>query len=545
MRRHSAVFFLFLYSFGVYFGRAISCDFFNGRSQTSSLSSVNSEDPRFQDLMNELKYDPPKSVTAWLESLATRYPKYFSRYALVYASGSRQHSTVDEPRVILFGDTAKVILTFNAQNKSRLGHGVIEIANFNEDDKTFQFREVNFKADGEESKLEKNEIEIENAALTISVADPLVCMDCHSNFSGQMHPIWDTYPLWPGVFGSNDEDVSFSSQTDAGDPEKFGWSRFSRSKAKKARYNLLRPFENNSAQDIPGPNESLNIALGILNAQRIANWVATTKSLEPFRYAMLGTLLCSSGQGEQNFRFVASKAKQVLPDTYPYLDPILINTVTTAKSYLDEKYERSRRAFDGAKNYLLKDTELTPAQKNKIRNFKLTEERISRLSSYDRTQLAFDHLNFARDLLQENYDVNSLGQNMNPNQFLDYLRKIDAGRHIRFYDRLTRLRNIIEGAGESTSSWPLTRFDSYNFNTGAKGGLERVFLEIAKRLVAELPLGLGEKRSLESCCDLQNRPGNEYYDDIIFDEVRNQALCQMLETRSKASLESMSSGPTR
>ncbi|MGZ3742799.1 MAG: hypothetical protein ACXWRA_02975, partial [Pseudobdellovibrionaceae bacterium] len=54
--------------------------------------------------------------------------------------------------------------------------------------------------------LEEKEIAFQNENLIISQSNPAKCLRCHANAS----PLWATYFLWPGAYGSNDDQLQMS-----------------------------------------------------------------------------------------------------------------------------------------------------------------------------------------------------------------------------------------------------------------------------------------------------------------------------------------------
>ena len=85
-----------------------------------------------------LESHPHQSIEELLPSLPVSLR---NRYALVFSSRSLQGASFKDPRVILFGDDARFIVTFNGE-RTQAGFYTLETMEFNEDEATFQFREV-------------------------------------------------------------------------------------------------------------------------------------------------------------------------------------------------------------------------------------------------------------------------------------------------------------------------------------------------------------------------------------------------------------------
>lgn len=139
-----------------------------------------------------------------LQEVARLYPKYLHFHLLVYDSKSLHETTHKEPRVIIFGHEAKFIMTYNGQYSMRAGNA-FETVEFNEAEKKFELREIEFKTKASppsEHPLEAGEIDFENEKLRISKSNPGKCLMCHGP---QAMPIFENYSLWPGFYGSDDD----------------------------------------------------------------------------------------------------------------------------------------------------------------------------------------------------------------------------------------------------------------------------------------------------------------------------------------------------
>jgi hypothetical protein len=106
-----------------------------------------------------------------------------AQYTLVFQSRSLQGATYANPRVILFGNDATLVLTFNGDPAER-GYDAVESMEFDGATESFRLREIQFGGKG--------------APPTVSEANPPRCGSCHGS---PARPIWDTPPSWPGVYG--------------------------------------------------------------------------------------------------------------------------------------------------------------------------------------------------------------------------------------------------------------------------------------------------------------------------------------------------------
>lgn len=105
-----------------------------------------------------------------------------SHYALVFSSRSMQGASFSNPRAILYGSDAQLVVTFNGDSKER-GYSSVETMEFNRRDNTFELHEILFSDRGPP---------------LISDANPAHCAGCHGQ---PARPIWDAPPTWPGVYG--------------------------------------------------------------------------------------------------------------------------------------------------------------------------------------------------------------------------------------------------------------------------------------------------------------------------------------------------------
>jgi cytochrome c553 len=114
-------------------------------------------------------------------------------FTLIYRSRSLHDADFVNPRALLFGEKSGLFLTFNGDSGQR-GYNKLEIMQYRSDSKTFDFKEIEFP-------------EAPNGAVKFH-EKPASCTLCHGK-NGK--PIWDSYAIWPGVYGSNDDMISVGS----------------------------------------------------------------------------------------------------------------------------------------------------------------------------------------------------------------------------------------------------------------------------------------------------------------------------------------------
>jgi hypothetical protein len=203
-----------------------------------------------------------------------------SRYALVFDSRSLQGATFKDPRVILYGPDARLVVTFNGDSSQR-GFQTVETMEFQPETQEFRFRELQFPERGSGS-----------AAVVVSEVNPERCARCHGI---PARPIWDTHPLWPGAYGEH-----YGGGISAA--ESAGLASFLAQQPQNPRYrNLLNikrfaeqaTFRETAARRYTGtqeepPNAELSILLTQLQFQSITRNLARQSRFPLFQYALLG-----------------------------------------------------------------------------------------------------------------------------------------------------------------------------------------------------------------------------------------------------------------
>jgi hypothetical protein len=252
---------------------------------TSSVSPV-----FFSETLKELKSPTGKikSVEALLSTLPS---EMLSHYNLVYQSRSLQDASVENPRVIISSFNGNDIFAFNGE-MHQAGFDTVEAIHFHRASKTFEFREIVFG----------------RSSVYVSDRNPKKCLVCHGL---DPRPNWDTYPLWPGIYGS-DEDLANQRAQQANStnqtlPEVKNLTSFFSAKARNSRYKFLRKFRPAGsgyvgflAGETISPNTEFTITLGLLNFQRVSRILAQNKKVLPFRFAIVGALECPE-TSYQNF----------------------------------------------------------------------------------------------------------------------------------------------------------------------------------------------------------------------------------------------------
>jgi cytochrome c553 len=214
------------------------------------------------------------------ELIAVLPPGLRSRYALVFESRSLQGASFENPRAILFGSDAHFIVTFNGSATQR-GFRAVETMEFDESTREFRLRELTFPEHAAGA-----------AGVSISEPNPQRCARCHGT---PPHPVWDSFPLWPGAYGER-----YGARLSA--RERAGLRTFMAREAAHPRYRLLigagqfadpatfrpgAPGRYSAAPREP-PNAALAIELTRLRARSIARQLASQPEFPSYQYALLG-----------------------------------------------------------------------------------------------------------------------------------------------------------------------------------------------------------------------------------------------------------------
>jgi len=156
------------------------------------------------------------------EGILSALPKSLrSRYALLFKSRSLQGASFKDPRVILFGDDARFVITFNGSPDQK-GYSEIEVMEFDDQSETFSFHEVSYsEVPGQRPKVE------------VSDTNPQKCLQCHGD---PPRPIWDTSPSWPGAYGER-------YRNPLGKIEQEGLAEFLSIQPNHSRYRILLDTE--------------------------------------------------------------------------------------------------------------------------------------------------------------------------------------------------------------------------------------------------------------------------------------------------------------
>lgn len=260
--------------------------------------------------------------------------------ALLYRSRGLAASFTDfqTPRFIAFGceprngskQTNEVILTFSGVPNAE-GKEILEVMEFDRERAEFRFHELEF-GPGKTVQLRK---------------DPPKCLSCHGQ---PARPLWDTWPLWPGAYGSVADQALKGSREDL-ELEKFirqelprkPYSRFSDLLGRRYEFAQATP-----AQSIEenlstwwggsGVNHSLDQSFAAMMTQKIHRDILSSPDYERYRYVLNATLYqgCYRSEGFPE-SFIPEELRKTFSRSYASL---LKDTREAQEAYHRAKLKR-------------------------------------------------------------------------------------------------------------------------------------------------------------------------------------------------------------
>ena len=222
-----------------------------------------------------------------------------SRYVLVYKSHSRhKDATFDEPRIILEDEEAKIIIA-SAGNPKQINGDNLEVIENGSDGSDSKFHViVTPEQNGGEIKYSDD-----NPKMTES------CVKCHRQ---HLSPNWESYPNWPGVYGSGgsglDEEDHYKAFVDKLKDEKLSDPQ----SLVLARYTALDGLVEGKVDiyELESRNHTFAQDIGMFNQTRLTKRITSDPSFEKMQPA-----LSAAAQGCANL-------ESFFPATYQSKFPI-------------------------------------------------------------------------------------------------------------------------------------------------------------------------------------------------------------------------------
>ncbi|MCC6276586.1 MAG: hypothetical protein IT289_01580 [Oligoflexia bacterium] len=236
---------------------------FMGVAQATPISS-------FADLQKFIQKGEYKTIESFLEALPAESKKHFT---FVYQSRSLHGSSALNPRALVYLNRGKLVFSFNGSPEQK-NFDKLEVMEFDQKESRFRFHEIVFP----EGRLgAKHEFNLNDSK----------CLHCHRQ---DPRPIWDSYDLWPGVYGSTD------GKMQKGTWELKKYQEFLNKNAKTGRYgNLHWDFSKSPVYPFvvsrklnykfnSSPNEELGLFISLNNADRIIRLIRQSPNYEKYKF---------------------------------------------------------------------------------------------------------------------------------------------------------------------------------------------------------------------------------------------------------------------
>ncbi|MCO5143283.1 MAG: hypothetical protein M9962_09365 [Oligoflexia bacterium] len=234
-------------------------------------------------------------------------------FTFVYDSRSPFRNSISTkfPRVVLFTKDTKMILTYTG-DPNKPGYDLLEAMIFNDKESKFTLKAYALPA-----LMRKGEAYMSNTT---------TCFKCHGE---DPRPINDSYPLWPGFYGSIQD--TFPLSLEHGIKELNAYKEFLEASSKHGVYKDLvfpkgsvvtpyvdpQKFQMDKKESAPNEiafltNTRFGIAINDLNRKRLFRKIRNSKNFEQRKYEYLAELLdCSDSKvSEEKVKEIEKEIKK-------------------------------------------------------------------------------------------------------------------------------------------------------------------------------------------------------------------------------------------
>jgi hypothetical protein len=211
-------------------------------------------------------------------------------FTAMFQSQSLQHADPLNPRIILYGEDATLVMAFTCATgdcgtgSAGVANGDhLEIVQWREDTKSFEYRDIAFPEGG-------------TGAPVFSEANPHQCLGCHA--ASDPRPNWEPYNQWPGAYGGNDDGAQPQYLTEG--ESRTQLDQFLQTGPTRPRYRRLTELVDgyqyiytrggNTYEDPRTANNhniNLNEGLYLLNDERIADRIRKVPFYEDIKHAVV------------------------------------------------------------------------------------------------------------------------------------------------------------------------------------------------------------------------------------------------------------------
>lgn len=211
----------------------------------------------FATVAARLEAAHPRSLT---EAVSLLPESLFQDYALMRSSeSSRQPSTPDKPRAILFGGSGDLVMAYAAGGKS------LEAIEYDRKTRTWNLYEIR----------------VDEKGATVSEKNPSRCTSCHGE---PPRPNWEPYLLWPGAYGERDGVLGKHAREYERQfvPSAKGASPYARLSQLAQHYG--------AGDNVLDPNTRLTLTLTRRNMERVAAEISTKEAYASVKWAALAAI---------------------------------------------------------------------------------------------------------------------------------------------------------------------------------------------------------------------------------------------------------------
>jgi len=193
-----------------------------------SLNHIYAGEMSITDLSNLLS---EQKITSIEQLLAKLPPSFLKNYTLQFKGNGLQGASEQSPRVFLFGETGKFVMTLNGGDPLHGKSDHVEVLTYNDNAEAFELFNIDFsksKINNVPPRPEKN---------------PRECLACHQATNGRIKPFFTPYSKWPGFYGGMNDAI------DSNTIESF--RQFNKNRIHHPRYRYLQFHEELSEDQMP------------------------------------------------------------------------------------------------------------------------------------------------------------------------------------------------------------------------------------------------------------------------------------------------------
>lgn len=262
------------------------------RRVDDKLAQLLARDPRTGKPIDDID----QLVAALPDDMRARFTFVHQSRSPAGGLGDRKQASVDpqHPRAVLFSADGRLLCAFTT-DPDKPGYDVAEFVRFVDEGARFELTRFVLPA------ALRRDPTLKAQANDNGVVDPPECLRCHGQ---DPRPLLDSYPLWPGFYGSHGD--SFQSGTaELAEYRRFVATARSRPALRRLTWpsgTQVPPYIDPDAYDHEAsvgraedlsraPNTLLSMALGELNRKRIERKLAASPRYRALRKGLLAILL--------------------------------------------------------------------------------------------------------------------------------------------------------------------------------------------------------------------------------------------------------------